>query len=141
MISKILKEEIETKSKTILERLEEGGEWTEIEVDEALHGGQKKLDKNKNGKIDAEDFKLLRKKKSHKKEMDEFFFEDEAIEDAEEASQQEPTYVGKGLEKKPLTLKKKDMILTEEKVKLSGYIRTSTNKEKKWVKSGKVMLK
>jgi uncharacterized protein YukE len=98
MISKILKEEIETKSKTILERLEEGGEWTEIEVDEALHGGQKKLDKNKNGKIDAEDFKLLRKKKSHKKEMDEFFFEDEAIEDAEEASQQEPTYVGKGLE-------------------------------------------
>jgi uncharacterized protein YukE len=98
MISKILKEEIETKSKTILERLEEGGEWTEIEVDEALHGGQKKLDKNKNGKIDAEDFKLLRKKKSHKKEMDELFFEDEAIEDAEEASQQEPTYVGKGLE-------------------------------------------
>jgi uncharacterized protein YukE len=98
MISKILKEEIETKSKTILERLEEGGEWTEIEVDEALHGGQKKLDKNKNAKNDAEDFKLLRKKKSHKKEMDEFFFEDEAIEDAEEASQQEPTYVGKGLE-------------------------------------------
>ena len=94
MISKILKEEIETKSKTILERLEEGGEWTEIEVDEALHGGQKKLDKNKNGKIDAEDFKLLRKKKSHKKEMDEFFFEDEAIEDDDEGLEEAETEEG-----------------------------------------------
>jgi hypothetical protein len=39
------------------------------ELDETLHGGQKKLDKNKNGKIDAEDFKMLRKGK--KKETDE----------------------------------------------------------------------
>ena len=118
MISKILKEEIETKSKTILERLEEGGEWTEIEVDEALHGGQKKLDKNKNGKIDAEDFKLLRKKKEtkeqylpkdvwddahekgHMKTHKELGInsDDDSFEDSEEASQQEPTYVGKGLE-------------------------------------------
>jgi hypothetical protein len=30
MISNILKEEIELRSKTILERIEEGGEWTEI---------------------------------------------------------------------------------------------------------------
>ncbi len=30
---------------------------------EKLHGGQKNLDKNKNGKIDAEDFKLLKKSK------------------------------------------------------------------------------
>jgi len=110
MISKILKEEIESKSKTILERLEEGGEWTEIHVDEEFHGGQKKLDKNKNGKIDAEDFKMLRKKKHGKKEMDEFFYADEnestpgdyegdeaAEESAEELSNQEPTYVGKGL--------------------------------------------
>ena len=32
-------------------------------VYEELKGGQKKLDKNKNGKLDAHDFKLLRKKK------------------------------------------------------------------------------
>jgi len=32
------------------------------EMEEELKGGQKKLDKNKNGKIDAEDFKLLRNK-------------------------------------------------------------------------------
>ena len=79
MISNILKEEIESRSKTLLERIEEGGEWTEIEVDEELHGGQKKIDMNKNGKIDAEDFKMLKKKKSHKKEMDEFFYNDEEI--------------------------------------------------------------
>ena len=36
------------------------------EVGEELKGNQKKLDKNKNGKIDAEDFKLLRKKKDVK---------------------------------------------------------------------------
>jgi hypothetical protein len=38
-------------------------------MSESLKGGQKKLDKNKNNKIDAEDFKLLRKSK--KKETDE----------------------------------------------------------------------
>jgi len=32
-------------------------------VAEKLKGGQKKLDANKNGKIDAEDFKLLKAKK------------------------------------------------------------------------------
>jgi hypothetical protein len=96
MISKILQEEIYNNDIDILKEMEEGGEWTEIEVDEELHGNQKKLDKNKNGKIDAEDFKLLRKKTS-KKETDESFFEDDELEDAEEASQLEPTYVGKGL--------------------------------------------
>lgn len=110
MISNILKEEIELRSKTILERIEEGGEWTEIEVDEELHGGQKKIDMNKNGKIDAEDFKMLRKKKTNKKEMDEFFYNDEEIEDAEELSQNEPTYVGKGLEDNKMKAELKNKI-------------------------------
>lgn len=38
-------------------------ETYEEEVDEELKGNQKKIDKNKNGKIDAEDFKLLNKSK------------------------------------------------------------------------------
>ena len=117
MISKILKEEIENKSSEKADFLVEGGEWTEIEVDEALHGGQKKLDKNKNGKIDAEDFKLLRKKKETKEQyLPKDVWDDahekghmkthkelginsdnDSFEDSEEASQQEPTYVGKGL--------------------------------------------
>ena len=33
------------------------------ELEEKLYGGQKKLDKNNNGKIDSEDFKMLRKGK------------------------------------------------------------------------------
>ena len=40
----------------------------EKETKEELKGGQKKLDKNKNGKLDKEDFKLLRSKKSEVKE-------------------------------------------------------------------------
>lgn len=38
------------------------------DVDEELKGGQKKLDKNKNGKIDAQDFKLLKGEKKEVKE-------------------------------------------------------------------------
>jgi hypothetical protein len=39
---------------------------TEDDVYEALKGKQKALDKNKNGKIDSEDFKLLKKSKDKK---------------------------------------------------------------------------
>ena len=39
----------------------------EGEVGEELKGNQKKIDANKNGKIDPEDFKLLRSKKDSKK--------------------------------------------------------------------------
>lgn len=104
LISKILNEEIENKVTKIVEEFKEG-EWTEIEVGEELHGNQKKLDVAKpKGKITADDFKQLRKKK----ETNEFYFHDEStpgdyegdeeMEDkAEELSQQEPTYVGKGL--------------------------------------------
>jgi hypothetical protein len=43
------------------------------EMTERLHGKQKQLDKNKNNKIDSEDFKLLRKSKKHQtdEEMEE----------------------------------------------------------------------
>ncbi len=49
--------------KLIHKVLNEAAEEKATEVSEKLHGGQKKIDKNKNGKIDSEDFKLLRKKK------------------------------------------------------------------------------
>ena len=42
----------------------------EIEIDEALKGGQVKLDKNKNGKLDKQDFKLLRKEEAEQLEED-----------------------------------------------------------------------
>jgi hypothetical protein len=56
----------------------EEGEWTEIEVDEQLKGGQKKIDvAEPKGKITAADFKKLRDNKTNKKEVDEFYFDSE----------------------------------------------------------------
>jgi hypothetical protein len=52
------------------ERCKAHMEMLEEEINEKLYGKQKKLDKNKNGKIDAEDFKLL-KKKGKKSEVEE----------------------------------------------------------------------
>ena len=47
--------------------------WTEAakKVDEKLVGGQKKLDKDKDGDIDGKDFAILRKEKGKKKKVDE----------------------------------------------------------------------
>lgn len=50
--------------KIIQKVLNEAAEDKASEVSEKLHGDQKKIDKNKNGKIDREDFKLLRKKEA-----------------------------------------------------------------------------
>ena len=113
LVSKILNEEIENKVKQLTESQ---GEWMEVETKEALKGGQKKLDvAEPKGKLDAADFKKLRDKKKETKESEEidewFFFHDEedestpgdyegnedAEDEAEELSAQEPTYVGKGL--------------------------------------------
>ena len=115
LVSKILNEEIENKVKQLAETQ---GEWMEVETKEALKGGQKKLDvAEPKGKLDAADFKKLRSKKKETKEgeMDEWFYfhkdgstqstpgdyegDEDAEDEAEELSAQEPTYVGKGLRK------------------------------------------
>jgi hypothetical protein len=115
LVSRILNEEIESKVKELSKNINEG-EWTEIEMDEELKGGQKKLDvAEPKGKLDAADFAKLRSKKKETKEqeeMDEWFFyddeEDKSVpgdyegdeeeeEEAERLSAQEPTYVGRGL--------------------------------------------
>lgn len=49
----------------------------EEQVDEALKGNQHKIDANKNGKIDAQDFKLLKKKPVAEEDVD---YSDEDIE-------------------------------------------------------------
>jgi hypothetical protein len=104
LITRILSEEIENKSKEKSDELEE-----------TLKGGQKKLDVAKpKGKLDAADFKKLRSQKKETKEseeIDEWFYfdkdestpgdyegDEEEEEEAEELSAQEPTYVGRGLE-------------------------------------------
>ena len=55
IVSKVLQEQVALKAEQIMSA-----------ANEELHGGQKKLDKNKNGKIDADDFKMLRKDKKEK---------------------------------------------------------------------------
>lgn len=68
------------------------------EIKEKLHGKQKMLDKNKNNKIDAEDFKLLRKKKNKsevEEEMEEGNEFSGALAKAKEKGKKEFTVGGK----------------------------------------------
>jgi hypothetical protein len=65
LVSKVLNEEIESKVKQITQEM--SGEWTEIEMEEGLKGGQKKIDvAEPKGKITGADFKKLRKSKEGK---------------------------------------------------------------------------
>ena len=106
LISRILSEEIDSKSMKMADELEED-----------LKGKQSKIDvAAPKGKITAADFKKLRSQKKETKEseeMDEWFYfdskdedestpgdyegDEEAEDEAEELSAQEPTYVGRGL--------------------------------------------
>lgn len=73
----------------------EYGELVSGDMGEELHGNQKKLDKNKNNKIDSEDFKMLRKSK--KKETAESWDENsdgKGWSEAQKLSNQEPLYRG-----------------------------------------------
>jgi len=102
LVNKILNEEIDAKVKQIMENK---GEW-----EEELHGGQSKIDvAEPKGKITAADFKKLRDAKSHKKEVEEYFVHDEE-EEAEELSQNEPTYVGMGLKDNKVMAKLKNAL-------------------------------
>jgi len=49
----------------------------ERELDEKLYGNQSRIDKNKNGKIDREDFKMLRKQQDEEEQLYEIEFEKE----------------------------------------------------------------
>ena len=89
--TEILKETISEKADELMGKLkfnppgtsfdyvQEEGDPYSTEVKEKLVGGQKRLDKNKNNRIDSEDFAMLRKSK--KKEMREYTMGDDEIED------------------------------------------------------------
>ena len=62
IINDVLNEEFNKRSNLLFEKR------VKKNVDEKLVGKQSKIDKNKNGKIDAEDFKLLKKDKKEVKE-------------------------------------------------------------------------
>ena len=75
LVSKILNEEIESKINTNLKKIREAkGQWEEIDMDEELAGNQSKLDvAEPKGKLTAADFKKLRDAKAHKKEVEEYY--------------------------------------------------------------------
>ena len=84
LVSRILNEEIESKVKQLSKTINEG-EWTEVEMGEELKGNQKKIDvAEPKGKITAADFKKLRDAKSHKEEVEEWFFYDKESEEGDD---------------------------------------------------------
>ena len=89
LVSRILNEEIESKVKQLSKTINEG-EWTEVEMGEELKGNQKKIDvAEPKGKITAADFKKLRDAKSHKEEVEEWFFYDEESEEGEDSEKED----------------------------------------------------
>jgi hypothetical protein len=77
------------KTKTALRKEEVEEESTE-DIQEKLVGGQKKLDKNKNGKLDAEDFKKLRgEAKKPKAEAEDDEEDEDEMDDEDEKEEDE----------------------------------------------------
>jgi hypothetical protein len=103
---------------------------TEVEVKEELKGGQKKLDKNKNGKIDGEDFKLLKGQKNKKcehcdKEMSKCSCDDSHLGESKEKKNELPK-VGKKVTKGHNNIPE---FMDSKKLKKEGV------ETKKWVES------
>jgi hypothetical protein len=107
LVSRILNEEIESKVKQLSKVINEG-EWTEIEMDEELKGRQKKIDvAEPKGKITAADFKKLRDAKSHKKEVEEWFFYNDEESEGGEDFEKEDVGMEMGRDKFNMTRKPK----------------------------------
>jgi ribosomal protein L32 len=64
------------------------------ETVESLHGKQKKLDKNKNGKLDSEDFKMLRKSKTEESEIEDLSGEFDYVETDEGETEEGNAFTG-----------------------------------------------
>lgn len=106
------------------------------EVNEALKGKQHKIDANKNGKLDAQDFKLLRAKKGMKEDAeldeDDFITEEEydALSDEEQA-EYEYFELDEGEVKAANKAKKNAFITKQGKSKLIALVRDGVNDQDK----------
>ena len=81
IVSKVLSEQVALKAEEIMSM-----------ANEELHGGQKKLDKNRNGKLDSDDFKMLRKDKKEKPRTPAGFEHGEIV--SGDVDENEPVYRG-----------------------------------------------
>lgn len=160
MISDILSEEIEKKTKSIVDKFQNG--WEEIDVTEELKGGQKKLDVAKpKGKLTAADFKKLRDKKVNeyaeteegnafgyevqkaKKEGNKSFEFDGKQYDVKEENEKwiQKTGMKKGALHKKLDVPEDEKIPIDKLKKLKSELRKKAEGDKKLSKSDSTLLK
>ena len=105
------------------EEIEEGDDAYESELDEKLYGNQSKIDKNKNGRIDREDFKMLRK------ESKVYFTESEMIDIIENIVNEEKK---KGKAPSAQNILKSSLGLSKKEN--DDYIKSVTKKMKDYLK-------
>jgi hypothetical protein len=104
---------------------EECGDTYEIELDEKLYGNQSRIDRNKNNRIDREDFKMLRK------ESKVYFTESEIIDIIENIVKEEKK---KG--KAPSAQNILKSTLGQSKKENDNYIKSVAKKMKEYLKDG-----
>jgi len=105
------------------EECTECGDTYESELEEKLYGNQSKIDKNKNGRIDREDFKMLRK------ESKVYFTESEMIDIIENIVKEE-----KKKSKAPSAQNILKSTLNVSKKENDDYIKSVTKKMKEYLK-------
>jgi hypothetical protein len=117
------------------------------ELGERLHGNQKRIDKNKNNRIDAEDFKMLRKESVYEVTLDNnerFRFNESEIVDVIEniileekkksKSKTKPTSKSEPKAKNPIKLTKSNQ--DKSKKENDDYIESVVKKMKDYLKDG-----
>ena len=122
IISSVLNEEFNKRSNLLFEKK------VKKSVDEKLVGKQSKIDKNKNGKIDAEDFKLLKKGKNKVKMTEEGLIS--FIEDIINEAETDFSY------KKPKSLNDVETLLKKSKKENESNLANVGKKMKEYLKYG-----
>jgi hypothetical protein len=100
-------------------------------MNERLSGKQRNIDKNKNGKIDAEDFKLLRGKKTETKEGKPDFLDLDKDGDKKEPMKKAAKEAKEGDDKKEEKEEKETKGLTAKQKKLPAALQASILKRQK----------
>lgn len=103
-----------------------------METKESLRGRQRVLDRNKNNKIDAEDFKMLRGKKTVKESVQ--LTEDELVDLIENIIKEEQKL--KNLGGKPKGLSKYEQVHDKDGKQNDEYLRSVATKMKEYLKDG-----
>jgi hypothetical protein len=122
IISSVLNEEFNKRSNLLFEKK------VKKSVDEKLVGKQSKIDKNKNGKIDSEDFKLLKKGKNKVKMTEEGLIS--FIEDIINEAETDFSY------KKPKSLNDVETLLKKSKKENESNLANVGKKMKEYLKYG-----